>query len=357
MTQFPRRAIHCLTAALLMAAASTASAQPITVTLDTTAVAGTSGKLVFDFTSSNANANLITIQNFTSDAVLGLPETQGGLVTGDIILVQGGMGMPAASTTIEDDFFFNQLAVVFNSFGSQVTFQFSALSNYTPGAIPDELAFFILRSDNKPLVFSDDPLGSHALFTLCIDGTPTGNLMVFPPAMQPAADQIMLVVVAGVDTDGDGIPDEDDLCTVGDDAVDTDEDGISDGCDNCPFVPNNDQANNDGDSAGDVCDECDSDPNKIVVGACGCDMQETDDDGDGVANCVDNCPQNANPDQVDSDGDAMGDACDLGDTGMMGPCGMCGTCGAGLSSFVPIILFSVWRMRRSGRIARRFRNR
>jgi hypothetical protein len=35
-----------------------------------------------------------------------------------------------------------------------------------------------------------------------------------------------------------------------------------------------------------------------------------DDDGDGLTNDIDNCPLVANPDQVDTDGNGIGDACD-----------------------------------------------
>ncbi len=41
---------------------------------------------------------------------------------------------------------------------------------------------------------------------------------------------------------------------------------------------------------------------------------DSDADGDGVPDGLDNCPQVANADQVDSDGDMIGDACDQGGT-------------------------------------------
>jgi len=43
----------------------------------------------------------------------------------------------------------------------------------------------------------------------------------------------------------------------------------------------------------------------LLVG--GCPSQDTD--GDGVPNDADNCPNTPNPDQADSDGDGVGDAC------------------------------------------------
>lgn len=56
-----------------------------------------------------------------------------------------------------------------------------------------------------------------------------------------------------------------------------DQDGVCQGDDNCPDVPNPDQADRDGDFVGDACD---------------------------------NCPNNANANQADADGDGLGDACD-----------------------------------------------
>jgi hypothetical protein len=37
---------------------------------------------------------------------------------------------------------------------------------------------------------------------------------------------------------------------------------------------------------------------------------QEDADGDGVVNCEDNCPSNANPNQMDTNGDGFGDACE-----------------------------------------------
>ena len=77
--------------------------------------------------------------------------------------------------------------------------------------------------------------------------------------------------------------------------IDTDNDGAIDTNDNCPNIANPDQADSDGDGIGDAC--------------------EPDADSDGVADSIDNCPAIANADQADLDGDGQGDACDDDDDG------------------------------------------
>ncbi|MEP1096641.1 MAG: thrombospondin type 3 repeat-containing protein [Cyclobacteriaceae bacterium] len=72
---------------------------------------------------------------------------------------------------------------------------------------------------------------------------------------------------------------------------DFDNDGVADGEDNCPDTSNPDQQDSDGDGVGDACEDLDS-------------------DNDGVADGEDNCPNTSNPDQQDSNGDGVGDACE-----------------------------------------------
>jgi len=56
----------------------------------------------------------------------------------------------------------------------------------------------------------------------------------------------------------------------------------------------------DGDDLSDACDPCPNDP-------------DNDADGDGLCAQTDNCPETFNPEQLDADGDGLGDACDNDD--------------------------------------------
>jgi cysteine-rich repeat protein len=91
------------------------------------------------------------------------------------------------------------------------------------------------------------------------------------------------------DLDQDGLGDQCDPDTDGDNVLNTD--------DNCPSTPNSEQADSDNDGQGDSCDPCPKDA-------------DNDLDGDGICGNLDNCPALSNAEQIDTDADGLGDLCD-----------------------------------------------
>tara|TARA_R110000851_G_scaffold327695_1_gene497513 strand:- start:13 stop:7803 length:7791 start_codon:yes stop_codon:yes gene_type:complete len=155
------------------------------------------------------------------------------------------------------------------------------------------------------------------IFDLCDDCPNNPNL---------ACEEPCIVDCGLVDTDGDGIFDLCDPCPNdpnpncgnGCGNIDTDGDGYYNLCDNCPNIFNPDQLDTDGDGIGDACDlNCgvfDSDGDGILDNCDNCptmaNPNQSDIDGDGIGDVCDNCIKIANPNQADSDGDGIGDACD-----------------------------------------------
>ena len=171
--------------------------------------------------------------------------------------------------------------------------------------------------------------------------------------------------VCDADMDGDGVTNDVDSCPdeprgelsplhlwydhdgdgCGWDQVsDYDNDGVPEYEDNCPSTYNPDQANADGDYLGDACDLCpneavldeyDSLPDGCIDGDYdgdgvqdnydNCPYEDStgyddeyypdgcidDTDGDGALDNVDVCPDVYDYDQADSDGDGLGDACEV----------------------------------------------
>ncbi len=106
--------------------------------------------------------------------------------------------------------------------------------------------------------------------------------------------------VVADDADCDGVPTDDDCDDedplLGTRADDADCDGVPSERDNCPSVENADQLDTDLNGVGDACDECVGD----------------DGDGDFVVDVCDVCPD-VPDDQADTDDDGVGDACEDGD--------------------------------------------
>ena len=150
--------------------------------------------------------------------------------------------------------------------------------------------------------------GANGTYTFTSTGT--GDVWTVINAEGPVLDNFILTSPT-VDSDGDGVLDAEDNCpdVPNADQANSDGDDLGDACDNCPDAANADQADSDDDGTGDACDDCPDDPDKTEPGVCGCGMPDDDIDGDGAV-CEDNCPEVPNPDQTDSDQDGLGDVCD-----------------------------------------------
>ncbi len=98
---------------------------------------------------------------------------------------------------------------------------------------------------------------------------------------------------------------------------DADRDGIADRYDNCPYSYNPQQLDADGDNLGDVCDTAPGcggcgQPvcEKYVYASAQASLRAADADGDGIGDTDDNCGDLHNPGQLDANANGVGDCCD-----------------------------------------------
>jgi hypothetical protein len=105
---------------------------------------------------------------------------------------------------------------------------------------------------------------------------------------------------------------------------DPDGDTFVTASDNCPSAYNNPQVNTDGDASGDACDT-DDDNDGVADGSL------DPDDGGLIGIGPDNCPLTVNPSQANFDGDSLGDACDPDDDndGVLDASDLCPSTAAG----------------------------
>jgi hypothetical protein len=120
-----------------------------------------------------------------------LPSSTGGLVQGDLILLDN----PAAYTEIEKGSAFNEVIVNLNPVGNLITFTLE-YSDAGPlgGFPPDQVSLFLLDSNFQPLFPTDDPLGADALFAIDLTGAPGGVLSLYKPATLQSAGNIAVTI-------------------------------------------------------------------------------------------------------------------------------------------------------------------
>ncbi len=131
---------------------TTSYAAPTHVTVDTSALSGTTGSLAFDFLDGGTPANTVTLSDFTSDGTLGTSTP-----TGDV------SGALPGTVTLGDSEFFNEYLQGF-TFGGSLSFTFDTTgSPADPTSFPDAFSFFLLDSSGMPVPTTSDPTGANAL--------------------------------------------------------------------------------------------------------------------------------------------------------------------------------------------------
>ncbi len=145
---------------------------------------------------------------------------------------------------------------------------------------------------------SDDSAGAYSagiwtVGTLTPGTSKVINITLTATGSGPQLNFAEITGTSAIDPDShpnSGIQVEDDYQSVTITIADPDGDGIPSASDNCPSVSNANQLNTDGDAQGDACD--------------------LDDDNDGTVDGTDNCPFIPNPSQADGDSDGTGDTCE-----------------------------------------------
>lgn len=180
----------------LMLVAAPASAIPINVMIDTSALTG-AVKLAFDLSDGDgAVSNSVTINNFSvSGATIGAVDT---ILTSAV----GVNGLLPATVTLAEDMSIITASlvqdIIFSGGVSSISFRFDLSTNGNPGGPFDSFAFSLLDNFGIPLISTD--LAGGLLLLAEIDGTSIGNLQVArstSPTVSVAATQAPNVAEPG----------------------------------------------------------------------------------------------------------------------------------------------------------------
>lgn len=143
-------------------------AATIQVTVDTSALSGTSASLSWDLTDGDPGAS-------TTAIITGFSNT-GSFDASQATSTGGVSGSLPGPVTITDTDFFNSLLQPI-TLGTSVSFALDMTTAASGQGVPDTLAFFLLTEDGSASLVATDLLGD-ALVTLEADGTAGGHLGV-----------------------------------------------------------------------------------------------------------------------------------------------------------------------------------
>ncbi|MFO1429667.1 MAG: NF038129 family PEP-CTERM protein [Candidatus Competibacteraceae bacterium] len=137
-----------------------ASATTLQVSLDSSALAGTSAQLAFDLTNGDG-------------------------VTNNAVTITATGGMLSGSWMLSDTSFFNELLLPV-TLGNSISFTLSLTEKFAGGLVPDQFSLFLLDSiTSMPLFTTSDQTGDDALFAFDLGGP--GGLQVFAATGTPPA--------------------------------------------------------------------------------------------------------------------------------------------------------------------------
>ena len=175
---------HLARAALIAAflGATPVLASSILVTVDTSALAGTTTDLAFDLVDGGSPANTVTVSKFTTDGVLGVSSSKGS-VTGTF----------PGSVTLSDASFFSEYLQT-ETLGKSLSFVIDTTGLAPAGAsLPDGFSFFFLdHTSGKPLFTTSHPTGANALLLLNIGTEPLPDIY--------SSDKVRLTAVPVLDS-------------------------------------------------------------------------------------------------------------------------------------------------------------
>lgn len=147
----------------------------VQVTVDTSALSGTSASLSWDLTDGDPGAS-------TTAIITGF-STSGSFDAGQATSVGGVSGSLPGPVTITDTDFFNSLLQPV-TLGTAVSFTLNMTTAASGQGVPDTLAFLLLTEDGLASLVATDLLGD-ALLTLEADGT-SGGLLLVAGATEPS---------------------------------------------------------------------------------------------------------------------------------------------------------------------------